>query len=52
MVATQLKGSHMERSERGAAILLRLNNQDTDLFFSNLIRTEEAAVIRGLIGPA
>lgn len=30
---------------------LHLNNQDTDLvFFSNLIRAEEAAVIHSLIG--
>lgn len=38
----------MRRSHRS-----HQNNQDTDLFFcffSNLIRTEEAAVIHGIIG--
>lgn len=37
----------MRRSHRS-----HLNNQATDLFFSNLIRTEEAAVIHGIIGLA
>lgn len=46
MVAIQLQGSEMEGD---AGTLLYLNNQHTDFFFSNVIRTEVAAMIHGLI---